>query len=169
MRPNGFLVMGVAGSGKTAFGKMLAERLSWDFFDADDYHPSENIAKMAAGIPLNDSDRIPWLDTLAKLLGTTLTAGHHPVLACSALKEVYRMQLLDGQSRIAIIYLKGSYELIWSRLSARQGHYMKPDMLRSQFETLEEPKNALVLDISMTLDEMVEMVMEKWFGVANGS
>ena len=79
------------------------------------------------------------------------------------------MQLLDGQSRIAIIYLKGGYELIWSRLSARQGHYMKPDMLRSQFETLEEPKNALVLDISMTLDEMVAMVMEKWFGVANGS
>jgi gluconokinase len=169
MRPNGFLVMGVAGSGKTAFGKMLAERLSWDFFDADDYHPPENIAKMAAGIPLNDSDRIPWLTALSNLLDATLTAGRHPVLACSALKEIYREKLLEGKNGIVVIHLKGSYELIWSRLSVRQGHYMKPAMLQSQFEILEEPKNALILDISMTLEELVATVMEKMFGVANGS
>jgi gluconokinase len=163
MQPNGFLVMGVAGSGKTAFGQTLAKRLDWDFFDADDFHPPENIAKMSAGIPLDDSDREPWLAALAKLLDSTLKAGKHPVLACSALKESYRQKLLNEQGGIAIIYLNGSYDLIWSRLLARQGHYMKPAMLQSQFEILEEPKNALVLDISMTLEEMIVAVMEKMF------
>src|SRR5215475_6830254 len=105
MQPNGFLVMGVAGSGKTAFGKLLAAKLGWDFFDADDFHPPENIAKMAAGIPLDDSDRKPWLVALAKLLDSTLTVGRHPVLACSALKESYRQKLLDGKSGMPIIYL----------------------------------------------------------------
>src|SRR5215475_1449925 len=104
MQPNGFLVMGVAGSGKTAFGKLLAEKLGWDFFDADDFHPSENIAKMTAGIPLDDSDREPWLAALAKLLASTLEAGKHPILACSALKELYRQKLLDGENGVVIIY-----------------------------------------------------------------
>ncbi len=156
--------MGVAGSGKTAFGKKLAERLGWEFFDADDFHPPENIAKMSAGIPLSDSDREPWLAALANLLDSTLEGGKHPVLACSALKESYRQKLLEARNDIALIYLKGSYELIWSRISARQGHYMKPAMLQSQFAILEEPNDALVLDISMTLDEMVAVVMEKMFG-----
>ena len=155
--------MGVAGSGETAFGQMLAERLGWDFFDADDFHPSENIAKMAAGIPLDDSDREPWLAALANLLASTLQAGKHPVLACSALKDSYRKKLLNGKNDIALIYLKGSYDLIWSRISARQGHYMKPTMLQSQFEILEEPESTLVLDVSMTLEEMVMTVMEKMF------
>ncbi len=163
MKPSGFLVMGVAGSGKTAFGKKLAERLGWEFFDADDFHPPENIAKMSAGIPLTDSDREPWLAALANLLDSTLKAGKHPVLACSALKESYRQKLLAGRNEVTLIYLKGSYELIWSRISARQGHYMKPAMLQSQFAILEEPQNALVLDISMTLEEMVTAVMDKIF------
>mgnify|MGYP003598474662 CR=1 FL=1 len=94
MQPTGFIVMGVSGSGKSTVGKALAERLGWDFFDADDFHPQANIAKMAAGIPLDDSDRTPWLAALANLLTTTLTAGRHPVLACSALKRAYREQLL---------------------------------------------------------------------------
>lgn len=164
MRPNSLLVMGVAGSGKTAFGRMLAERLGWDFFDADDFHPPENIAKMAAGIPLDDSDREPWLAALANLLDSTLQAGKHPVLACSALKETYRQRLLDGRNETAIIYLKGSYDLISSRIAARQGHYMKPTMLQSQFDILEEPKNALILDISMPLEAMVQTATEKLFG-----
>jgi len=160
--------MGVSGSGKSTVGKALAERLGWDFFDADDFHPAENIAKMAAGIPLNDSDRTPWLTALSDQLFATLKAGRHPVLACSALKETYRAQLLRGKDGFEIIYLKGSYDLLWARLSARQEHFMKPDMLKSQFATLEEPQNALILDISMPLDAMLAQVLEKWFGAAGG-
>src|SRR5258706_9301195 len=111
MTPIGFIIMGVAGSGKTTVGKALAEKLGWDFFDADDFHPAENIAKMAAGIPLNDSDRIPWLAALSDQLFATLEAGRHPVLACSALKESYREQLLEGKAGVEILYLQGSYEL----------------------------------------------------------
>lgn len=168
MQPTGFIVMGVSGSGKSTVGRALAERLGWDFFDADDFHPPENIAKMAAGIPLNDSDRTPWLAALSNQLSATLTAGRHPVLACSALKESYRKQLLEGKIGAEIIYLKGSYELLWARMSGRQGHFMKPEMLKSQFATLEEPKNALVLDVSMPLEEMLDLVFEKRFGVAGG-
>ncbi len=159
--------MGVAGSGKTTVGKALAEKLGWDFFDADNFHPPENIAKMAAGIPLNDSDRTPWLAALSDLLFATLKAGRHPVLACSALKESYRAQLLNGKTGVEVIYLKGNYDLLWSRLAERQGHFMKPEMLKSQFVTLEEPQNALTLDVSMPLEEMLALVLEKKFGVAN--
>lgn len=159
--------MGVAGSGKTTVGKALAEKLGWDFFDADNFHPPENIAKMAAGIPLTDSDRTPWLAALSDLLFATLKAERHPLLACSALKESYRAQLLEGKVGIEVIYLKGNYDLLWSRLAARQGHFMKPEMLKSQFVTLEEPKDALTLDVSMPLEEMLALVLEKRFGVAN--
>jgi len=169
MQPTGFIVMGVAGSGKTTVGKALADRLGWDFFDADDFHPAENIAKMAAGIPLNDSDRTPWLTALSDQLFATLKAGRHPVLACSALKESYRKQLVEGKNGVEIIYLKGSYDLLWARLSTRQGHFMKPEMLKSQFATLEEPKNALILDVSMPLEEMLAFVLEEKFGLVNGN
>ena len=148
--------MGVSGSGKTTLGKALAQRLGWDFFDADDFHPPANIVKMAAGIPLSDSDRAPWLAALHEQLLSTLKAGRHPVLACSALKDKYRAQLLEGMDGIAIIYLKGSYGLIFSRISIREGHYMKPEMLGSQFDTLEEPKDAVVLDVEMSLEEMID-------------
>jgi len=169
MTPIGFIVMGVAGSGKTTVGKALAEKLGWDFFDADDFHPAENIAKMAAGIPLNDSDRTPWLAALSDLLFSALKAGRYPVLACSALKESYREQLLNGKDGVEVIYLKGDYELLLKRLSGRQGHFMKPEMLKSQFTTLEEPENALILDISMPLDKMLDFVLEKRFGLADSS
>ena len=160
--------MGVSGSGKTTVGLALAKKLDWDFFDADDFHPPENIAKMAAGIPLSDSDRIPWLTALSNLLLSTLKAGRHPALACSALKESYREQLLSGKAGIEIIYLKGSYDLLLERMSRRQGHFMKPEMLKSQFETLEEPKNALTLNVSMPLEKMLDFVLEKRFGLAGG-
>lgn len=158
MQPDGFLVMGVAGSGKTTLGSALARKLDWDFFDADNFHSAANIAKMAAGIPLSDADRSPWLAVLHDQLTSTLQADRHPVLACSALKENYRARLLNGMNDIAILYLKGSYGLIGSRMSARAGHYMKPAMLQSQFEALEEPRNALVLDIAMSLDEMLDTI-----------
>jgi gluconokinase len=162
MGPTGFLIMGVSGSGKTTLGKALAQRLGWDFFDADDFHPPANIVKMAAGIPLSDSDRAPWLAALHEQLLSTLKAGRRPVLACSALKDKYRAQLLEGMDGIAIIYLKGSYDLIFSRISIREGHYMKPEMLGSQFDTLEEPKDAVVLDVEMSLEEMIETIIGRF-------
>jgi gluconokinase len=160
MGPTGYLIMGVSGSGKTTLGKALAQRLGWDFFDADDFHPPGNIAKMTAGIPLSDSDRAPWLASVHDQLYSTLSADRHPVLACSALKETYRTQLLAGMEGIVVIYLKGSYDLIWSRMSTREGHYMKPEMLQSQFDALEEPKDALVLDVEMPLKDMIDTVTE---------
>ena len=154
--------MGVAGSGKSTLGNALAQKLGWEFFDADDFHSEENIAKMKAGIPLSDPDRMPWLIALNHRLLSTLEEKRHPILACSALKETYRRQLLAGTHDIVIIHLKGTYDLIWSRIAAREGHYMKSNMLQSQFETLEEPDNALVLNSTMSLDEMLDTILAKY-------
>ncbi len=153
------IVMGVSGSGKTSVGQLLAKQLGWGFYDADDFHPPENVAKMANGIPLNDSDRGPWLAALHNLISSSLTADRPGVLACSALKERYRQQLMDGNSHVQLVYLKGTYDLIWSRMSARSGHYMKPSMLQSQFDTLEEPKDALTVDICIPVDEIVREIL----------
>jgi gluconokinase len=153
------IVMGVSGSGKTSVGKSLAEQLGWDFYDADDFHPPENVTKMANGIPLNDLDRAPWLDSLHDLISTTLKTGRRGVLACSALKEQYRQQLLDGNRNVQIVYLKGTFDLIWSRMSKRSDHYMKPQMLQSQFETLEEPANALTVAASESVHDIVQELL----------
>lgn len=155
--------MGVAGSGKSTLGRLLAQELGWVFFDADDFHSVGNIAKMTAGLPLSDSDRAPWLAALNRQLRETLSAGGHPVLACSALKEEYRARLLEGTEGMATIYLKGSFDLLRSRLSARQGHYMKADLLPSQFEALEEPRQALMLDASLPLSEMLDTITVNYF------
>ena len=154
--------MGVAGSGKSTLGKALAEQLDWKFLDADDFHPLENVAKMSAGIPLTDSDRTPWLDSLNRQLTSILAESHNPVLACSALKQEYRAQLMMGLNGIVVIYLKGSYELIRSRLLARESHFMKETMLQSQFEALEEPEAAVVLNVSMPVDQMLETIFTKY-------
>jgi gluconokinase len=156
----GLILMGVAGSGKTTVGKALAERLGWDFFDADEAHPPENIAKMAAGVPLTDADRAPWLVKLNNLVGQTLRSGRHPVLACSALKRSYRDMLLQGNEGIKIVYLKGSYELIYSRMINRSDHYMQPGMLRSQLDALEEPIDALTVDIISPPEEIVDCICQ---------
>ncbi len=158
MQPQGFLIMGVSGSGKSTLGRALAQKLGWEFLDADDFHSPENIARMAAGIPLTDSDRSPWLEALNHLLLSTLGNTHHPVLACSALKEKYRTRLLKGVEGMVLIYLKGSYELVRTRLLAREGHYMKDNLLRSQFDALEEPEDAIVLDVSMPLGKMLDTI-----------
>jgi gluconokinase len=160
MKPIRFLiVMGVAGSGKTSVGKGLAEYLGWDFYDADDFHPSENVAKMASGIPLDDLDRAPWLAALHDLISSNLKQNKPGVLACSALKERYRQQLMAGDDGVQLVYLKGSYDLIWSRMIARKEHYMKPHMLQSQFDALEEPVNALTVDISIPVPEIIQEIM----------
>jgi gluconokinase len=161
MKPRFFIVMGVSGSGKTSVGKALAEHLGWDFYDADNFHPPENVSKMAKGIPLDDSDRAPWLASLHDLISSSLTQNQPGVLACSALKERYRQQMLEGNEGVQIIYLKGNYDLIWSRMSTRTDHYMKPHMLQSQFETLEEPTNVLTIDISMSVDDIVQEIISK--------
>lgn len=156
-----FIVMGVSGSGKTSVGKSLAEYLGWDFYDADDFHPPENVAKMANGVPLDDSDRAPWLASLHNLISASLKADRPGVLACSALKERYRQQLMDDQDGVRLAYLKGSYDLIWSRMETRKEHYMKPHMLKSQFEALEEPTNARMIDISMSIDDIVQAILKQ--------
>ena len=160
MKTRFFIVMGVSGCGKSSVGKFLAQTLGWDFYDADDFHPPANVAKMANGIPLDDSDRAPWLATLHDLISSSLNADKPGVLACSALKERYRQRLMDGNEGVQLIYLKGSYDLIWSRMERRAGHYMKPHMLKSQFDALEEPMNALTIDIAMSLDEIVQAILK---------
>lgn len=152
--------MGVSGCGKTTIGKALATKLGWDFYDADDFHPSENKAKMRAGIPLTDDDRAPWLATQHALISRYLKDHKHGVLACSALKERYRQVLLAGNQGLLVVYLKGNYDLIWERMMARSNHYMKPEMLQSQFEVLEEPIYGLVIDISKSVDEIVAQILE---------
>jgi len=161
MKTRFFIVMGVSGCGKSSVGKLLAENLGWDFYDADDFHPPANIKKMADGIPLDDSDRTPWLASLHDLISSSLKANHSGVLACSALKERYRQQLMDGNDDVGLVYLKGSFDLIWSRMIARKEHYMKPHMLQSQFDALEEPVNALTIDISESVDEILPKVLEQ--------
>ena len=151
--------MGVSGCGKSCVGKALAEHLGWSFYDADDFHPPANVSKMANGIPLDDSDRAPWLATLHDLISSSLRADKPGVLACSALKERYRQQLMDGVDNVQLVHLKGSYDLIWSRMIARKEHYMKPHMLESQFKTLEEPTNALTMDISMSVDDIAQKII----------
>jgi gluconokinase len=158
MKTRFVIVMGVAGSGKTTVGESLAQRLGWNFYDADAFHPAENIAKMASGTPLDDADRTPWLAALRALISTSIKENRPGILACSALKESYRQQLLAGNEGVRLVYLKGSFDLIWSRISQRKDHYMKPQMLRSQFEALEEPRNALIFDVSLSVEEIVEGV-----------
>jgi gluconokinase len=161
MKATGLLVMGVAGCGKTTVGKGLAERLGWDFFDADGFHPSANVAKMAAGIPLNDGDREPWLAALHDLLSRTLREGRHPVLACSALKQKYRDRLLAGNEGMRVVFLSGSYDLILLRMKERTDHYMKAGMLRSQFADLEEPRDALTVDIAPPPEKIIEEILRR--------
>jgi gluconokinase len=156
------VLMGVSGAGKTTVGKLLSERLGWPLLDADDYHPPANIEKMRSGIPLTDDDRWPWLDRLNGLLKDKESRGESPLLACSALKRKYRDRLAAGCSDLRWVYLKGSFELIESRLKARKGHYMKAGLLESQFAALEEPSDAITADISAA-PEAIADALEKTF------
>ena len=149
------VVMGVSGCGKSTVGSLLALKLNLPFYDADDYHPTENVEKMAAGLPLNDTDRQGWLEKLNKLLKEQEHLGL--ILACSALKESYRKILATGlHKRITWVYLKGSYEDIWQRIQARNDHFMPPALLQSQFETLEVPTYALEIDIANSPEKIVD-------------
>lgn len=159
MKTRFIIVMGVSGCGKSSVGKSLAEYLNWNFYDADDFHPPENVAKMTNGIPLTDFDRAPWLDSLHELISSCHKQNQPGVLACSALKASYRQRLPANNDGVQLVYLKGSYDLIWSRISMRKDHYMKPHMLQSQFDTLEEPSNALVVDVALSVDEILKVII----------
>lgn len=152
--------MGVAGSGKTTIGRLLADRTGWTFHDADDYHGADNLAKMQRGIPLTDEDRVPWLKALRReVVEPSLGSGQPTVLACSALKAAYREYLGAADPRVKVIYLKGDPPLIRERVARRAGHFMGAEMLRSQFEVLEEPENAVVVDVAAAPDEIVDTIM----------
>ncbi|XP_035291839.1 probable gluconokinase isoform X1 [Anguilla anguilla] len=173
------IIMGVSGSGKSTVGSLLSEKLGWTLYEGDDYHPKENIEKMASGIPLTDQDRTPWLLLLHDIIQREMAAGTNAILVCSALKKLYRQLLLFGRCAldggggagggagvgdrlegVLFAFLQGSFQLIQERVQARGGHFMPPSLLRSQFDTLEPPspaENALALDIR---DGMPEIAAE---------
>ncbi len=153
------ILMGVSGSGKTTIGQQLSDTTGWPFFDGDDFHPEENVRKMASGTPLTDQDRLPWLGNLHGIINKNLLKGQSLIVACSALKKSYRNILAQGlEDQVLFVYLKGEFDLIFRRLSARSDHYMKPGMLQSQFMTLEEPEGAFVFDISKPTAEVVREI-----------
>jgi carbohydrate kinase (thermoresistant glucokinase family) len=155
------ILMGVSGSGKTFIGERLAAELDWSFYEGDDYHPQSNVEKMSQGVALTDADRAPWLDALHVLIGKLLAQDESAILTCSALKRVYRDQLVGDYDGGRIVYLRGSYTLIRQRLESRKGHFMKADLLASQFRALEEPEaneNVLTVDISQRPKTIVETI-----------
>lgn len=159
------VITGVSGSGKTTIGRKVAQRLGWPFYDGDDFHPPENIAKMSAGIPLTDEDRAGWLDALASLVRKKTEAGENGILACSALKKAYRDVLRRGDwTKTRFVYLKGSYEVVLERMKSRGAHFMKPEMLQSQFAILEEPRGILTMDITLPQQEIVQKILEQIMG-----
>ena len=155
------IVIGVAGSGKTTVGRILAARLGYEFHDADDLHSARNREKMHRGIPLDDADRWPWLHAVRELLEQCLAGGRSAIVACSALKQAYRDLLTIDPARIRFVYLKGPKELLARRLSQRAGHFFDPHLLQSQLDTMEEPANAIVADIAATPEAIADAVIER--------
>jgi gluconokinase len=158
--------MGVSGSGKTTIGTLLATRLGWTFYDADDFHPPVNVDKMRRGIPLTEADRMPWLTALHKTIAETNAAGRSAVLACSALTRFDRDLLLQDDGDISLVYLYGNYDLIKQRMEARHGHFFRPELLASQFAALQEPEGAFVVDVSQTPEVIVDAIIDHIKGVA---
>ena len=151
--------MGVSGSGKTTIGKKLAESLGYKFADADDFHPQENIEKMRNGIALSDKDRLPWLQKMQDVIKQRLSENTDIVITCSALKASYRQMLLVNHESVKLVYLKGSFELIQKRLKERLNHFMSEKLLESQFDILEEPSDAIIVDISQPLEVVVQNIV----------
>lgn len=153
------VVMGVVGSGKTTVGSLLAQKLGWQFADADDFHPAGNVEKIRRGIPLDDSDRVPWLAALRNAILQWNAERQDAVLACSALKRKYREELrVDG---VRFVYLKGDFGLIEHRLQERTGHFASESILKSQFEDLETPDDAITVEIDKAPDAIVTEIIAK--------
>jgi len=152
------IVMGVTGAGKTTVGRALARALGWEFHDGDELHSEASKRKMHLGIALDDADRAPWLAALRKLIRGMVLEGRNGVVACSALKQSYRDEIVVDQNSVKVVYLKGSKKLIAERLRARSGHFMNPDLLQSQIDTLEEPRDAIVVEISGAPEAIVSEI-----------
>jgi gluconokinase len=153
------IVMGVSGSGKSTVADALAKRLGWRYEDGDRFHPPGNVAKMSAGHPLTDQDRLPWLQAIADEIDRVCRQGERAVIACSALKRAYRDILLHGRADVRFVFLKGTQDLIAGRLAARKGHFMPPDLLASQFRTLEPPA-AGEHPITVSIDAPVAAIVD---------
>ena len=157
------VVMGVAGSGKTTVGAMLAGRLGWTYAEADDFHPRSNVDKMAAGQPLTDEDRGPWLAAIGRWIDERRAAGEPGVVSCSGLKRAYRDRLRAGRPEVRVVFLEGSRELIGRRMVARHGHFMRADMLDSQFADLEPPvpaEHVVTVSVEATPPQIVEAIVQ---------
>lgn len=158
------VLMGVSGCGKTSVAELLADRLGWPFQEGDALHPQANVDKMAAGRPLTDEDRWPWLDLVAAWIDQRLDSGQNGIVTCSALRRVYREKLDRRGSGVLFVYLAGDYDLIAARIAARHGHYMPPGLLKSQFSTLEEPaadEPAIRVNIAGTPREIADRIIEQ--------
>ncbi|WP_299690914.1 gluconokinase [uncultured Vibrio sp.] len=158
MAGSSVIVMGVCASGKSTIGEHLAKKLGRKFIDGDDLHPRANIQKMASGLPLNDDDRKPWLERIRDAAYSLESKNEHGIIVCSALKKIYRDQIRDGNENVSFLFLDSSKELILERMRARQGHFMKENMVNSQFETLERPDNecrTIFVNIDATIEEVV--------------
>jgi len=154
------VVMGVTGVGKTTIGTALANHLGYKFEDADTYHSAGNIEKMSHGIPLTDADRLPWLESMHAMLERHAAQAESVVLACSALRQSYR-DILGRNLIVTWVYLKASPEAILERIEHRHGHFAKEDLLKSQFDTLEEPRDVVVVNADPPVDVVVEEAIEK--------
>jgi len=152
------ILMGVSGAGKSTVGARLARALGWSFLDGDELHPARNRELMSRGIALTDADRQPWLDAVRQSVERFLSAGTNAVIACSALRESYRRRIVADPLRVKVVYLRGPQELIASRLRDRSGHFMRPELLQSQFDAIEEPHDAIVADISASPDAIVASI-----------
>jgi gluconokinase len=155
------IVMGVTGAGKTTIGRALATSLGWEFHDGDDLHTEASKRKKHGGAALDDSDRAPWLSALRKLIQAMLSEGRNGVVACSALKQSYRDELVVDPNSVKIVYLKGTKQIIAERLRNRTDHFMNPALLQSQFDTLEEPRDAIIVDVSMAPEAIVNAINRK--------
>jgi gluconokinase len=154
------IIMGTTGAGKTTVGTMLAAQLKWEFADADTFHPLANIEKMSHGVPLNDADRVPWLEAMRKAILEWITAGKNVVLACSALKSAYREKLRPSPE-VEIIYLKGNYALFAERIHHRHGHFAGEGILAGQFADLEEPADAITIDAALPPEQIVAEIRRR--------
>jgi gluconokinase len=158
------VLMGVAGSGKSTIGTRLSKILGWQFRDADSFHPPANIEKMSRGVPLDDSDRRPWLAAIAAWIDQQLAEGKSAIVSCSALKRAYRDQLIGARGGVQLVYLKGSRRLIGVRLQARKGHFMPASLLKSQFEVLEEPQpdeNAIIIPVTLPPPRVAAAIIQR--------